>query len=304
MIFWKNMKTKIYNEELLSPISLLEEKFGGADNLIRSAFKYSYFACPAAVRKEPVCFPNFARQSLKYYPNEKRGNYAFWRDGRKVKLEFNNKAQAAWKRYTGYPLNRQSGYGLRHLWGHPWDPDAYTAGWNFCYMPFWAGMLTEKQHPHKKLECAFRQASWNLYFAENPVCDKPDFVENPEMDLDSILADQPVLILEKSNRMNQKTARAAKEQKYFSSLAEAVKFVRGQNCSWSNLYKAVRALQGEPHKEFSTKNVAANSKTKIRNALKATKRECTRESLAEIEQEIIRQKPGVDVECAAETNSD
>ena len=203
------------------------------------------------------------------------------------------------RQYTGRALLRKFGYGVRHIWGHPWNPDAFTAGWNLCYMPFWAGMLTEEQHPHEKLKCAFRQASWNLYFAENPVCDKPDFVESPGMDLDSILVGQPVLILEKSNRINQKTARVAKEQKYFSSLAEAVKFVRGRNCSWSNLYKAVRTLQGEPHTEFSTKNVAANSKSKIRSILKITKRECTRKNLAEIEQEIIRQKSGGDAECAA-----
>ena len=286
------MKTKIYNEELPSPISLLEESFGGADALIRAAFACSYFACPAAVRENPVYFPQFVRSSRIYYPNKKRGDYDLWCDRRTVKLEYNQTAQTAWKKYTGRKLVRRVGYSVRHIWGHPWNPDAFTAGWNLCYMPFWAGMLTEEQHPHEKLERAFRQASWNLYFAKNPVCDKPDFVKNPGMDLDSIL-DEPILILEKSNRT------------YFPSLAEAVKFVRGRNCSWSNLYKAVRALQGKPHEKFGSKNVEANSKTKIRNALKATKRECTRESLAEIEQEIIRQKSGGDAECAtAESDSD
>ena len=34
-------------------------------------------------------------------------------------------------------------------------------------MPFWAGMLTEEQHPHPELERAIRQASWDLYFRDN-----------------------------------------------------------------------------------------------------------------------------------------
>ena len=70
----------------------------------------------------------------------------------------------AWERYTGRKLSRGSGYGVRHIWGEPWNPYFYTAGWNLCYMPFWAGMLTEAQHPHEKLPDAIQQASWDLYF--------------------------------------------------------------------------------------------------------------------------------------------
>ena len=59
--------------------------------------------------------------------------------------------------------------------GHPWNPDAFTAGWNLCYMPFWAGMLTEDQHPLPELQLAIKQASWDLYFQDNQVCEPPDF---------------------------------------------------------------------------------------------------------------------------------
>ena len=115
--------------------------------------------------------------------------------GREVKLGDNAKAQHAWARYTGRRIARGSGYGVRHVWGHPWDPDAFTAGWNLCYMPFWAGMLTERQHPHPELEMAVRQAAWDLYFGADPVCDPPEFVTDPGVDLDAILNGQPVLLL-------------------------------------------------------------------------------------------------------------
>ena len=62
-------------------------------------------------------------------------------------------------------------------------------------MPFWAGMLTERQHPHPTLEIAIRQAAWDLYFRNDPVCTPPDFVTEPGMNLDTILRGQPILIL-------------------------------------------------------------------------------------------------------------
>ena len=112
-----------------------------------------------------------------------------------VRLDGNAKAQQAWRRYSGRPVERGSAYGVRHIWGHPWDPDAFTAGWNLCYMPFWAGMLTEQQHPHAELERAIRQAAWDLYFRHDPVCAPPDYVANPGINLDDLLCGQPLLIL-------------------------------------------------------------------------------------------------------------
>ena len=43
-------------------------------------------------------------------------------------------AQYAWQKYTGRPIERRSGFGVRHIWGNPWNPDAFTAGWNLCYI--------------------------------------------------------------------------------------------------------------------------------------------------------------------------
>jgi len=84
---------------------------------------------------------------------------------------------------------------VRHIWGHPWDPNAYTAGWNLSYMPFWVGMLTEEQHPHPLLERAIRQASFDLFFREQPVCDPPAFVSDQGLNLPELLGDQPILLL-------------------------------------------------------------------------------------------------------------
>ena len=87
-----------------------------------------------------------------------------------------------------------------HIWGNTHNPYAFTAGWNFCYMPFWAGMLTEDQHPHPELQDAIKQASWDLYFRDRPVCQPPDFAEDPGMDLDELLNGQPLLILGRAPR--------------------------------------------------------------------------------------------------------
>ncbi|MYJ03520.1 MAG: hypothetical protein F4061_04025 [Acidobacteria bacterium] len=67
-------------------------------------------------------------------------------------------------------------------------------------MPFWAGMLTEEQHPHPELQRAIRQASWILYFRKHPVCSAPDFVQDQGMDLDRLLGEQPLLVAEQRQR--------------------------------------------------------------------------------------------------------
>ena len=63
-------------------------------------------------------------------------------------------------------------------------------------MPSWAGDLTEEKLAYPLLEEIMRQAAWNLFFRDDPVCAPPGFVEDPGMDLDSVLGGQPVLILE------------------------------------------------------------------------------------------------------------
>ena len=165
-------EVQIHEGDLPHPIEALENYFrNGGVSLIQAAFAHSYFVHPKAVRVKTPYFPDRARCSREHYPGLEKGQIANWiGDGRQVRLDDNQRAQMAWERYTGRKLARRTGYSVRHIWGHPWNPDLFTAGWNLCYMPFWAGMLTEQQHPHPELERAIRQASWDLYFRDNPVC--------------------------------------------------------------------------------------------------------------------------------------
>jgi len=188
-------ETRLHDGELVSPVESLERYFrNGGTSILRAAFEHSYFIHPDSVRGKTPLYPDRARLSREHYPKRDRGDLAMWQ-GREVKLGDNKKAQHAWERHAGRRIERGSGYGVRHVWGHPWDPNAFTAGWNLCYMPFWAGMLTERQHPHPELEMAVRQAAWDLYFGDDPVCDPPEFVTDPGVDLDAMLNGQPLLLL-------------------------------------------------------------------------------------------------------------
>lgn len=181
---------------LPSPINALERLLRqGGTTIVRAAFKYSFFAHPDAVRRKTPWYPERARTSRKHYPGRDRGDTALWR-ARSVTLGDNSYAQHAWTKYTGHPIERGSGFSVRHIWGNPWDPEAFTAGWNLCYMPFWAGMLTEKQHQHPELKAAVRQAAWNLYFGADPVCEPPEYVNAPDVDLGRLLGTQPIRVLQ------------------------------------------------------------------------------------------------------------
>ena len=151
---------RVLEGELPQPIETLERHFrDGGVTLIRAVFENTFFATPESVRDRCPYFPEFARKSRDHYPSLDKGGLGEWQ-GRQVKLDDNRRAQMAWAKYSGRPIARRSGYGVRHVWGHPWDPDAFTAGWNLAYMPFWAGMLTEDQHPHEGVQVAIKQASW------------------------------------------------------------------------------------------------------------------------------------------------
>ena len=206
--------------------------------------------------------------SRDHYPNLKRGDSAKWY-GREVKLGNNSRAQQAWETYSGCPLQRTSGYGVRHVWGHPWDPDAFTAGWNLCYMPFWAGMLTERQHPHPELEAAVRQAAWDLYFRQRPVCTPPDFVTDPGIDLNVVLCGQPILIL--AGKTAHTNRRALPGEASADELDARIRELRSMTKqSWSNLQKAVLSLQGKPHQPFGTPNVQASTESTLRRIQRET----------------------------------
>ena len=260
---------QVHDSALVSPVNSLENylKRGGT-TIIQAAFEHSYFVHPERVRQNTPLYPNRARLSREHYPKRDRGESATWK-GREVKLSDNSMAQRAWVRYSRRPIERGSGYGVRHVWGHPWDPDAFTAGWNLCYMPFWAGMLTERQHPHPELEIAIRQAAWNLFFRDDPVCTPPHFVTEPGIDLDTLLGGQPILILAGGTT---RARRPAQSSDRFSDDVNAhilhVRKVSRQ--SWSNLMKAVLLLQGKPHEPFGTRNVQATAKSVLRRIQRET----------------------------------
>ena len=268
---------RICEDSLVSPIQSLEYYFRkGGTSIIQAAFAHTYFVHPASVRGKTPYYPDRARYSREYYPGKDKGSSATWPgDGREVRLDDNQYAQSAWERYTKHRIVRGLGYSLRHIWGHPWNPDMFTAGWNFCYMPFWAGMLTERQHPHPELQTAILQASWDLYFKDNPVCQPPDFVENPNMDLDSILDSQPLLILHRESP-NQTYSPSPKPHESTPPVKdneafERVKEIRKRtNQSWTNIQKAVRELQGKPHEPFGTPNVEATAKSCVRRICRGT----------------------------------
>ena len=259
----------------------MEEYFLRAGvTIIQAAFGHSYFIHPDSVRSKTPYFPERARYSRQNYPGATKGQKVVWaRDGREVVIDDNQHAQLAWERYSGHGLARGTGYSVRHIWGHPWDPDAFTAGWNLCYMPFWAGMLTEGHHPHEGLELAVRQASWDLYFRNNRVCEPPDFVEDPGLDLPALLGGQPVLILHEGARAGTQRPRTsvhtgpkgANPVTPRGTIPERVRAIRSQtHQSWSNIFKAARSLQGLYHEPFGTLNVENFAKSCVRRIHRET----------------------------------
>ncbi len=255
--------TRIHEGELVSPVESLGRYFErGGTTVLQAAFEHSYFVHPDRVRQNTPLYPDRARYSRKHYPKLHKGDRATWQ-GREVRLDDNSAAQRAWASYSGRPIERASGYGVRHVWGHPWDPDAFTAGWNLCYMPFWAGMLTERQHPHPELEIAVRQTAWDLYFRQDPVCAPPDFVADPGIDLDAILGGKPVLILDgRTDPANRPELPSGVSCEEIDAHIREVRKITRQ--SWSNLLKAALSLQGKPHEPFGTPNVQATAQSVLR----------------------------------------
>lgn len=264
-------------DDLPEPIRVLEEVLAAANTtVVEIAFENSFFVHPEEVRARCPYFPGFARKSNQHYPNLNKGAKTTWL-GRDVVLDLNHRAQAAWAKYTGRSIARKSGYGVRHIWGNPWDPDAFTAGWNLCYMPFWVGMLTEEQHPHPLLERAIRQASFDLFFRNDPVCNPPAFVEDPGLDLAALLKGRPLRLL----RPRDSRPRAARHPRPPAAAPtapngsrvphEVVREIRSQhNKSWKSLQAAVRLLLGEEHQPFNSSNVESTAKSTVRKMAKRT----------------------------------
>lgn len=191
----EHLDTHEHLGDLPHPIQLLEDYLRRAGvSILQAAFAHSFFITPEAVHATPVQFPDHARTSKLHYPGRTKGETGEW-EGREVKLDDNHHAQMAWQRHSGRKIARGSGFGVRHIWGNPWDPDAFTAGWNLCYMPFWVGMLTESQHEYPELTKAVQQASFDLYFRGKPEFKRPRFVADPGLDLMKHLKKQPILLL-------------------------------------------------------------------------------------------------------------
>lgn len=267
------MHIRIHNGELPDPIKTLERYFqNGGITLLQAVFENTFFAAPDSVRGQTPRFPGFARKSREHYPGVDKGKEATWQ-GQPVRLDDNSRAQMAWKKYSGQPIARGSGYGVRHIWGEPWNPMAFTAGWNLAYMPFWAGMLTEDQHPHPQVQSAIKQASWDLYFKNSPVCVTPDFVRDPDIDLAELLGNQPLLILQPSVSVLTAFRNGGEngQNSFLGTAEETVRNIRRErNASWSNLKKAACSLQGLQHAPFGTKKVESSSKSIVRRMIKDT----------------------------------
>lgn len=266
---------RITDEISSTAIESLESYFQlGGVSILQAAFAHTYFVHPDKVREKTPYFPDRARLSRKYYPGLEKGSEAMWHgNGQRVRLDDNSHAQNAWQRYTGHELARGSGYGVRHIWGHPWDPDFFTAGWNLCYMPFWAGMLTESQHPFPALVQAVKQASWDLYFRNNPVCPLPASITDPGLDLHATLDGRPLLILERNDGSKYSTGQYKVNCRTDSkqSAFEQVKAIRMQtHQSWINICKASRSLQGKTYGAFGTRNVENGAKSCVRRIHRET----------------------------------
>ena len=263
---------QVFVDEFPRPIETLERHLrDGGMTLVRAVFENTFFVAPDRVRERSPYFPGFARKSREHYPGLDNGAAAQWQ-GLPVKLDFNARAQLAWAKYSGRTIERSTGYGVRHIWGHPWNPAAFTAGWNLAYMPFWAGMLTEDQHPHPLVQAAIKQAGWELFFRDDPVCEPPDFVTDPGLDLTELLGEQPLLIA----APRPATGKAANNPTVGAPAsgddmeARVVAMRRQLGSSWSNLRKATRALQGVEHEPFGTSNVENNSKSHVRRIMRET----------------------------------
>ena len=266
---------QLVSGEFPHPIETLERHFrDGGVTLVQAMFEHSFFVDPEAVRERSPWFPSFARKSRQHYPALEKGAAAEWL-GQPVKLDDNSRAQQAWSKYTGRPINRGSGYSVRHIWGNPWDPTAFTAGWNLRYMPFWAGMLTEDQHPHQLVRAAVMQAGWELFFGgEAPVCEPPVFITNPGFDLDQLLDGLPLPVAVRPTRSQPVGATALPPISQVVNPKDPIAVIkevrRRRNASWQNLAKAALQLQGLGHEGFSTPNVEASSLSHVRLMVRET----------------------------------
>lgn len=229
----KTLLTVKFSARLREPMAAFERLIeAGGLSLVRAAFRETYFLDPEDARGRTPLLPNFAAVSAEHYPGLETGAIGKWK-GRSVLLDSGLRAREAWVKYSGRPLPRDGGYEVRHVWGKPWDPEAYTAGWNLCCVPFWLGPLLEERHAHQLLQASLRQASWDLFFKSEPVCAPPEFVADPGLDLRRVLAGDPIVLLgpEQAQVPGERTILDIRTQ---------------TKISWAELLEGIDAAEGRP----------------------------------------------------------
>lgn len=110
------------------------------------------------------------------------------------------------------------------------------------------------------------------------MCDPPEFVKDPGIDLASVLGGQPLLLLAGEAKPSLPPLPTSDHDE--RDTWDQVKAIRTRtHQSWSNICKAIRLLQGKRHQPFGTKNVESSSM----NVVRRIKSE-TRLTLAQLEE--------------------
>ena len=267
---------RITDEISSTAIESLESYFQlGGVSILQAAFAHTYFVHPDKVREKTPYFPDRARLSRKYYPGLEKGSEAMWHgNGQRVRLDDNSHAQNAWQRYTGHELAR----GL-WIWGKAYlgtslGPLISSRPAGICAIcPFGLACLRKASIPFPALVQAVKQASWDLYFRNNPVCPLPASITDPGLDLHATLDGRPLLILERNDGSKYSTGQYKVNCRTDSkqSAFEQVKAIRMQtHQSWINICKASRSLQGKTYGAFGTRNVENGAKSCVRRIHRET----------------------------------
>ena len=147
-------------------------------------------------------FPERARRSREHYPRIDKGQTTTWEGRRRTEiiLDDNSRAQMAWERYTGEQTGPAVGYGVDISGETPTTPMRSPLAGNLCYMPFWAGMLTEDQHPLPELQTAIRQLRGISIFLSPQCARAPTSWSDPGIDLPALLDGTPLMVLYRDSK--------------------------------------------------------------------------------------------------------
>lgn len=154
--------------------------------------KTTLFIHPEEVRQTPVVFPTFVRTSEEHHKGKQKGDSSVF-GTLKVSVTDNTKARLAFGRYTGHTMGGKrrtvpSGWNVAHIWGLVYDPNCFTAGWNFCLMPDFLRNFAEEQSGFPEISQLLQQVSYDLYIAPGGIVPKHlnEKLKNPGIDLKQI----------------------------------------------------------------------------------------------------------------------